>query len=98
MVLDDGGDDDVVGLQPQPVGEVVDRLGGVAADDRDVVALVPAGEPQGRGAGRPRRRRWRCCDFQPAPRWTLEYHGRKSATRSATAGSAAVEAAASRER
>jgi hypothetical protein len=31
------GHDDVVGGQPEPVGEVVERLGGVAADDRDVV-------------------------------------------------------------
>ena len=38
------------------------------------------------------------CDLYPAPRCTLEYHGRNAVTRSATAGSAAVEAAASRER
>ena len=39
VVLDHGGDDDVVGLEAQAVGEVVDRLGGVAADDRHVVAV-----------------------------------------------------------
>ena len=51
MVLDDGGDDDVVGLQAEPIGEVVDGLGGVAADDGHVVGLGPTGEPQRRGAG-----------------------------------------------
>ena len=39
------------GLEAEPVGEVVDRLGGVAADDRHVVAVGGApGEPQDRGA------------------------------------------------
>ena len=35
-MLDDGGDDDVVGAQAEPVGEMVDGLSGVAADDRHV--------------------------------------------------------------
>ena len=39
MVLDDGRHDHVVGREVEPVGEVVDRLGGVAADDGDVVAV-----------------------------------------------------------
>jgi hypothetical protein len=30
VVLDDGGDPDVVELKAEPVGEVVDGLGGVA--------------------------------------------------------------------
>jgi hypothetical protein len=38
------------------------------------------------------------CDLYPAPRCTLEYHGRNSVTRSATAGSALVDAAPSRLR
>ena len=38
------------------------------------------------------------CDFQPAPRCTLEYQGRNDVTRSATAGMAGVDAAASSER
>jgi hypothetical protein len=42
VVLDDRRHDDVVGLQAQAVREVVDRLGGVAADDRHVLA---AGTP-----------------------------------------------------
>ena len=37
-------------------------------------------------------------DLYPAPRWTLEYHGRNSATRSATDASAGVDAAQSRSR
>ena len=52
MVLDDGGHHDVVGVELEPVGEVVDGLGGVAADDGDVVAVgVAAGEGQGAAAG-----------------------------------------------
>jgi hypothetical protein len=35
-------------------------------------------------------------DFAPAPRWTLEYHGRKSWTARTTASDADVVAAASR--
>ena len=44
MVLHDGRDDDVGGREAQAVGEVVDRFGGVAADDRDVVAAGAAGK------------------------------------------------------
>ncbi|SDZ07810.1 hypothetical protein SAMN05660209_04602 [Geodermatophilus africanus] len=36
------------------------------------------------------------CDFAPAPRCTLEYHGRKSSTARRTASDAAVVAAVSR--
>jgi hypothetical protein len=35
-------------------------------------------------------------DLAPAPRWTLEYHGRKSSTARTTAADADVVAAASR--
>ena len=53
VVLDHGGDHDVVGRETEPVGEVVDGLGGVAADDGDVVAVGwSAGEAQGRRPGR----------------------------------------------
>ena len=45
VMFDDGGEDDVVGVEPEPVGELVDGLGGVAAEDGDVV-----------GAAGPRRR------------------------------------------
>ena len=49
VVLDHGGDDDVVRLEPEPVGEVVDRLGRVAADDGHVVTVGgAAGEAHGR--------------------------------------------------
>ena len=52
MVFDDRRDDDIVGGEPEPVREVVDRLGGVAADDRDVIAVGrPAREAQDRSAG-----------------------------------------------
>ena len=52
VVLDDGGDDHVVRCEAEPVGEVVDGLGGVAAQDGDVVAVrVPAGEGQDGPAG-----------------------------------------------
>ena len=44
MVLDDGGDDHVVAAEPEPVGEMVDRLGGVAADDGNVVGARPSRE------------------------------------------------------
>ncbi len=52
VVLDDGGDDHVVGGQRQPVGEMVDGLGGVADDHGDVVAVLrAAGEAEGGQAG-----------------------------------------------
>ena len=51
MVLGDGRDDDVAALQPQPVDEMVDRLGRVATDDRDVIGAVATGEPEGGLAG-----------------------------------------------
>ena len=51
VMLDDGGDDDIVRAEGESVGEVVDGLGGVAADDRHVVAVGgPPGEPQHGGA------------------------------------------------
>jgi len=47
MVLDHRGDDHIIGFEAQPVGEVVDGLGGVAADDRHVIAVVGSpGEAQ----------------------------------------------------
>ena len=46
MVLDDGGHHHVVGVEPETEGEVVDRLGGVAADDGNVVPALPASEGQ----------------------------------------------------
>ena len=50
-MLDDGGDDDIVRAEREPVGEVVDGLGGVAADDRHVIAVDGAPrEPQNGGA------------------------------------------------
>ena len=52
VVLHDGGDHDVVGGQAEAVGEVVDGLGRVPAEDGDVVTLgVASGEGQGRSAG-----------------------------------------------
>ena len=80
MVLDDGGEHDVVGSEAQPVREVVDRLGRVAADHHDVVAVArrPAKRSIASRASSyaPVARR----DLYPAPRWTLEYHGRNSCT------------------
>ena len=97
MVLGDGGDDHVVGIEAEAVGEVVDGLGGVAADDGDVVAALAAGEARApsRASSYAAVAIW---DLYPAPRCTLEYHGRNCWTRSATAGSAAVEAAESSDR
>ena len=97
QMLHDGGNDHVAGFERQPVGEVVDRLGGVAADDgNESVPVRPANAAKASRA---------CsyaavasCDFQPAPRWTLEYHGRNASTRDATPGKAPVDAAASSER
>jgi hypothetical protein len=77
-VLDHGRDDDDVGEQRTPVGEVVDRPSGVAADHPDVVPAGPVGEG-GRAdtafssAAEARR------DLQAAPRCTLEYDDRNSA-------------------
>ena len=52
VMFDDGGDDDVVGVEAKAVGEVVDGFGGVAADDRHVLSgLGPPGEAQDGGAG-----------------------------------------------
>jgi hypothetical protein len=53
VVLDHRRDHDVVGRQPEPVGEVVDRLGGVATEDGHVAATGrPAGEAHGRNSRR----------------------------------------------
>jgi hypothetical protein len=47
VVLDDGGDDDVVATEAELVGEVVDGFGGVPTHDGDVVAVGGAtGERQ----------------------------------------------------
>ena len=42
--VDDGGDDHVVAGEPESVGEVVDRLSGVAADDGNVISARPPRE------------------------------------------------------
>ena len=42
MVLHDRGEHDVVGSEPHPVREVIDRFGRVPADDRDVTAGIGA--------------------------------------------------------
>ena len=78
VVLDHGGDHHVGRVEPQPVGEMVDGLGGVAAQDGDVgPVLVPAGEGQdGRGAP-PRRRRSPGATGSPPP-------GARSSTRGGT--------------
>ena len=52
VVLDHGRHDHVVRSEAQPVGEVVDRLGRVAAEDRHVVAVGR----RGRRSARPRPR------------------------------------------
>ena len=52
MVFDDRGDDHVVGCEPEAVRQVVDGLGGVAADDGDVVAGgIAPGKGEHGGAG-----------------------------------------------
>jgi len=51
VVLDDGSDHDVARAQAQAVGEVVDGLGCIAADDRDVVAAFASCEGERRVAG-----------------------------------------------
>ena len=38
-MFDDGRDDDIVRGESEAVREVIDRLGGVPANDRDVVAV-----------------------------------------------------------
>ncbi len=52
VVLDDRRPDDVVGSEAEPVRQVIDGLGGVPADDGDVVTPLPAGERQSGVAGR----------------------------------------------
>ena len=48
VVLDHRRHDNVVGLQVEPVRKVVDRLGGVAAEDGHVpVVVASAGKGQG---------------------------------------------------
>ena len=52
MVLDYCGRDDVLRLEAEPVGQMVDGVGGVATDDRHVVGVRAAPrEAQGRGPG-----------------------------------------------
>jgi hypothetical protein len=51
-MLDDSREHHIARFKTEPVGEVVDRLGRVAADDGDIVAVRrPTGEGEGRGAG-----------------------------------------------
>ena len=53
VVLDHGGDHDVVRAETEPVDQMVDGLGGVATEDGHVGAVgSPAGEGQGGGPGR----------------------------------------------
>jgi hypothetical protein len=52
VVLDHRGDHDVLGVEAEPVGQVVDRVGGVTADDRHVLTVrVSPRESQRRGPG-----------------------------------------------
>ena len=44
VVFDNGGDHDIVETQAQAIGEVVDGLGRVSADDGDVVATFASSE------------------------------------------------------
>ena len=52
-MLDDRGDHDVLAPESKAVGQVIERFGGVAADDRHIVPGGPAagaGEAERRGA------------------------------------------------
>jgi hypothetical protein len=62
VVLHDGGDHDIGGIQPEPIGEVIDGLGRVAAQDGHVgpVLVLPGEGEHGTsglfvGCGRPAR-------------------------------------------
>ena len=51
-MFDDRRDDDIIRGEPEAVREMIDRLGGVPADDRDVIAVGrPAREAEDRGTG-----------------------------------------------
>ena len=52
VVLDHGGEHDVVGVEAQPVGQLVDGLGGVPADDGHVVAAAAGSPAKARARGR----------------------------------------------
>ena len=98
VVLDHGGDHDVVGAEPEPVGEMVDGLGGVAHEHDDVVGTLRApGEAVHAGPGRPRRPRWRGATCSP-PLGARSSTTGGTRTRSATTSSAGVDAAQSRSR
>ena len=59
VVLDHRGHHHVVRPEAETVGQMVDGLRGVAAEDGDIRPLeCPPGEGQHRAAGPPRRRRW----------------------------------------
>jgi hypothetical protein len=51
VMLRDGHHDRRIRVQPQAVRELIDRFGGVAADDRDVVAVGATREVERGGAG-----------------------------------------------
>ena len=90
VVLDHGRHDHVVGREPEPVGQVVDGLGGVAADDGDVVALrVAPGERAVPPPGPARRRPWPGGTRSPRPGGRSSTRAGTSVTRRATAGRAA---------
>ena len=96
-MFDDGRDDDVIGIETKAVGEVVDGLGGVAADDRHVVAVDgPPCEAQDGVAGVVRTRRLprATCNRRRGGRWSTT--GRSRAPETPRLADALVEAAPSR--
>ena len=98
VVLDHRRDHDVVRDRTEAVGELVDRLGRVAAEDRATSSRPrSAREAEDGGAGRLVGAR-RELGLVPRTAVHARVLGRNSVTRSSTAGNAAVEAAASRER
>ena len=97
VVLGHGGDDDVAGGEPQPVGEVVECLGGVAADDRHVVAAAAPGEREGGGPGVLVRAGGHL-RLVAGPAVHAGIPGEEFCTRAATGPSAPVDAAASMDR
>ena len=68
VVLDHRRRHDVVGVELQPVGQLVDGLGGVAAEHHHVaVVAASARRTGGRSPGRARRRRWPAGTCTPHP-------------------------------
>ena len=98
VMLGDRGDHDIAGAQPQLAGQVMDSIGRVLADDRDITRIWPAPGERQRGKAGALVSQDRRLGLVAGAVTALEYQGRNPSTPSSTCGSAPVALAASNGR